>query len=347
MATFSNDQWQEAMVSIANTGISTTPATDVVSTTGSRITADQGVVSASFGAGVASWSAEATGTFSAGTTLFFEFQLTGSGSWYSAFGVPIGSTSDVAVSSVVGGAPITYQGNAAGFQAFRVRAHPFAGWDSVTVKIAGSLATDGGIVRKCLPPGTNSIGAVTANAGTNLNTSTLALESGGNLAASKADLDTIATNTNKIPASPAQEGGHLATIDTSTAASKTDLDTIVTNTNKIPASPATEGGNLATIAGAISSGKMATKAASGDFADGALATIGAQADASATTDSGTFSYMSLFKRLLAKFPAIGAQTTANSSAVNIASAQIIPTNPSTAPFYSLPSPDTTASTQTS
>src|SRR5258708_733452 len=321
MPTFSNDQWQEAMVSIANTGISTTPPTDVVATTGSPITADEGVVSASFGAGVDSWSAEATGIFSAVTPLFFEFQLTGSGSWYQAFGVPIGSTSDVAASSVVGGAPITYQGNAAGFQAFRVRAHPLAGGDSVTVKIVGSLATDGGFVSKSLPPGTNSIGAVTANAGTNLNTSTLALESGGNLAASKADLDTIVTNTNKIPASPAQEGGHLATIDTSTAASKTDLDTIVTNTNKIPASPATEGGNLATIAGAISSNKMATKAASGDFVDGALATIGAQADASATTDSGTFSYMSLFKRLLAKFPVIGTQTSANSSSVVIASDQ--------------------------
>src|SRR5260221_6446519 len=84
MPTFSNDQWQEAMVSIANTGISTTPPTDVVATTGSPITADQGVVSANFGAGVASWSVEATGTFSAGTTLFFEFQLTGSGSWYQA-----------------------------------------------------------------------------------------------------------------------------------------------------------------------------------------------------------------------------------------------------------------------
>src|SRR5260221_9962209 len=259
MATFSNDQWQEAMVSIANTGISTPPPTDVVSTTGSPITADQGVVSASFGAGVASWSAEATGTFSAGPTLFFEFQLTGSGSWYSGFGVPIGSTSDVAVSRVVGGAPITYQGNAAGFQAFRVRAHPFAGGDSVTVKIVGSLATDGGFVSKSLPPGTNSIGAVTANAGTNLNTSLLALEAGGNLAA-------LVTNTADLLA----DGDNLATIATNTtglatqttlSAAKTDLDT---------------------IAGAISSGKMATKAASGDFADGALTAVGAQADASAT-----------------------------------------------------------------
>jgi hypothetical protein len=39
------------------------------------------------------------------------------------------------------------------------------------------LATD-----VALPTGTNSIGQVTANAGTNLNTSALALESGGNLA---------------------------------------------------------------------------------------------------------------------------------------------------------------------
>src|SRR5260221_338696 len=335
MPTFSNDQWQEAMVSIANTGISTTPPTDVVATTGSPITADQGVVSANFGAGVASWSVEATGTFSAGTTLFFEFQLTGSGSWYQAFGVPIGSTSDVAVSSVAGGAPITYQGNSPGFQAFRVRAHPFAGGDSVTVKIVGSLATDGGFVSKSLPPGTNSIGAVTANAGTNLNTSTLALESGGNLAASKADLDTIVTNTNKIPASPATEGGNLATIVTNTtglgtqttlSAAKTDLDT---------------------IAGAISSNKMATKAASGDFADGAIATIGAQADASAAADNSTASFISLFKRLLAKFPAIGAQTTANSSAVNIASDQIIPIKRSTVAVYSLASTTTSGSTQNS
>jgi hypothetical protein len=39
------------------------------------------------------------------------------------------------------------------------------------------------------------------------------------------------------------------------------------------------GGNLATIAGAVSSAKVATKAASGDFADGSLVTAGAIADA--------------------------------------------------------------------
>src|SRR5579872_3501948 len=57
------------------------------------------------------------------------------------------------------------------------------------------------------------------------------------------NLATLVTNTADLLA----DGDHLATIDTSTAASKTDLDTIVTNTNKIPASPAQEGGNLATL----------------------------------------------------------------------------------------------------
>jgi len=49
-----------------------------------------------------------------------------------------------------------------------------------------SLATD-----IPLPTGTNSIGQVTANAGTNLNTSALALESGGNLAAAVTALQII------------------------------------------------------------------------------------------------------------------------------------------------------------
>ncbi len=48
-----------------------------------------------------------------------------------------------------------------------------------------------------------------------------------------------------------------------------------------------------TLAGAVSSNKVATKRADGD--DVAL---GAKADAAATTDAGTFSLISLFKRLL-------------------------------------------------
>lgn len=121
-----------------------------------------------------------------------------------------------------------------------------------------------------MPPPTSSnsvLGAVTANAGTNLNTSALALESGGHLAtidtstaASKTDLDSIVTNTTSLATHSDATTinttlGTLATQSTLSAA-KTDLDTIVTNTNKIPASPAQEGGNLATIAGAITASKM-------------------------------------------------------------------------------------------
>jgi len=96
--------------------------------------------------------------------------------------------------------------------------------------LAATLAVSGSVSVSNFP-GTQPVsGTITANAGTNLNTSALALESGGHLAtidtstaAAKTDLDTIVTNTNKIPSSPATEGGHLATIDTSTAAVATHL----------------------------------------------------------------------------------------------------------------------------
>lgn len=65
---------------------------------------------------------------------------------------------------------------------------------------------------------TGGSSTITANAGTNLNTSALALESGGNLASAKADLDTIVTQTSG-----------LATQSTLSSV-KSDLDTIVTQT---------------------------------------------------------------------------------------------------------------------
>ena len=62
-------------------------------------------------------------------------------------------------------------------------------------KLAGTL-TVGGTVGVNNFPATQAVsGIVTANAGTNLNTSALALESGGNLAAAKADLDTVVAQT--------------------------------------------------------------------------------------------------------------------------------------------------------
>ena len=50
--------------------------------------------------------------------------------------------------------------------------------------------------------------------------------------------------------------------------------------------------------------------------------LGAKADTAATTDSGTFSLIALFKRLLGKIPSLGAGATAASVPVNIASDQV-------------------------
>lgn len=86
---------------------------------------------------------------------------------------------------------------------------------------------------------------------------------------------------------------------------------------KIIAAPATEAKqdtantSLSTIAGAVSSSKVATKAASGDFADGAIATLGAKTDAkSAATDTTAVSHTSILKQQSEYLKALGeVQTT--------------------------------------
>src|SRR5258708_2772918 len=123
---------------------------------------------------------------------------------------------------------------------------------------------------------------------------------------------------------PASSGSVIALLKgiiTKLAGTLTISGSVTTSGTVTEANSAAVKTDLDTIAGSISSNKMATKAASGDFADGAIATIGAQADASAAADNSTASYISLFKRLLAKFPVIGTQTSANSSSVVIASDQ--------------------------
>jgi hypothetical protein len=55
------------------------------------------------------------------------------------------------------------------------------------------------------------------------------------------------------------------------------------------ANQSTANTSLSTIAGAVSSSKMATKAASGDFADGAIASIGAKADTAYSDGTGAAS----------------------------------------------------------
>jgi hypothetical protein len=98
-------------------------------------------------------------------------------------------------------------------------------------------------IRDLLSAALTISGSVTANAGTNLNTSALALESGGNLA-------TLAG---------AVSAGKVLTTETNSSSIKSDLDTLsaIVSSNKAAVKSATgDIVDLATIAGAISSSKM-------------------------------------------------------------------------------------------
>lgn len=61
-------------------------------------------------------------------------------------------------------------------------------------------------------------------------------------------------------------------------------------------------------------------------ADGADGAFGAKADAAATTDTGTFTFLALFKRLLTKTPAIPATGTVNNFGVTLTSQIVLTAN---------------------
>lgn len=67
-----------------------------------------------------------------------------------------------------------------GFKNIRFRSNTIVGTVGITYNLSKNVSNV--MLDNPLPAGSNVIGQVTANAGTNLNTSTLALESGGNLA---------------------------------------------------------------------------------------------------------------------------------------------------------------------
>ncbi len=81
--------------------------------------------------------------------------------------------------------------------------------------------------------------------------------------------------------------------------------------------------------------------------DGYHVTFGAQADAAASSDAGTFTFIALFKRLLGKL-LVGQQTMAASVSVALASDQsAIPAKVATTALYTLASIATSGSTQNS
>jgi hypothetical protein len=75
------------------------------------------------------------------------------------------------------------------------------------------------------------------------------------------------------------------------------------------------------VSGPLTDTQLRASAIGVSSADGGQVTIGAKADAAATTDAGTFSLIALIKRLLGKIPALGQATMANSLPVALASNQ--------------------------
>ena len=149
-----------------------------------------------------------------------------------------------------------------------------------------------------------------------------ALETGGNLAGAKSDLDAIKTSVANIPSSPAQDRTTAAAplaVNLSTGAAFYDarqVRALTSGTDTVTTSPPSHastnidqvagstpnfaqetGGNLAILAGVVSSSKAAVKSADGDFA-----TVGAKADAPATTaTTDAWSVIALLKGLLKIF----------------------------------------------
>lgn len=233
MPTFQNDQWQEALVSIANTGISTTPPADIF-TTGTISAAQSGIntpiasatVVLAVGTGQSTWKAQLTnggGGFTSGTTIVADKSMDSGTTWFSASFKVSGGSPATTVSTVVGPGPLEITGSAADVSHVRIRCSVLNATETIAVNLrAGTGIVEMGLMSS-IPAGTNKMGGVT-------------------------------------------------------------------------------------------------------IADGDLTTLGAQADASAAADTSTASYISLFKRLLAKFPSIGPQAKAASQAVTIATDDTLLTN---------------------
>jgi len=166
----------------------------------------------SVGQGQSAWRASlvAGAGFTSATTIVADRTVDGT-NWV-AMGFKVGGAlANTTVQSVVGPGPLEITGNAAGANKIRIRCSVLNGGESVVVTLRSSTGVADIGLLSSIPAGSNNIGSVTANAGTNLNTSLLALEAGGNLA-------TIATNTTGVATAANQTTGN------------TSLSSLVTNT---------------------------------------------------------------------------------------------------------------------
>lgn len=246
-----NTLGQKALASSTPVVLASDTVTGTVTTLGGSVLAPSG------GAGTVSVSI--AGTF-VGTLTFIG--VDGAGNSDQIYGLSF-STGDPAVAAVAAG---NFLVPAAGYSSVGVQS---IGWTSGTANVA-LMATPGAHVvalGRSLPSGTNPIGQVTANAGTNLNTSALALEAtqltgNGSLASIKTNTDPLVTASGggyvrqDSTATIAKEsGGNLASLaakDFATSAKQdienTSLASLVAALIALGGSPTTTTAALQTLA---------------------------------------------------------------------------------------------------
>lgn len=263
----------------------------------------------------------------------------------------IGTTGGLALDSTVSGLQVNQSSTTSGQKGSLVMgavstsapSYTNAQTSPVSLTPAGAVRTDSsattqpisGTVTANAGSGTFTVsGTVTANQGgapwqmqsnsANISTeSTLSTLNGKVATAITADYDTGAgTQTMQmlgiaLPGSGGAVAGGTATAPVRTDPTGTTTQPVSASSLPLPSNAAQEtGGNLATIAGAVSSSKMATKSADGDFV-----TLGAKTDARSTaTDTTSVSAMQVFKEIsfMLQNPASVAVTNAGTFAVQAA-----------------------------
>jgi hypothetical protein len=176
-----------------------------------------------------------------------------------------------------------------------------------------------------IPTGNNAIGQVTANAGTNLNTSALNLEATQLLIKGKTDNIDVALSTRLKPSDTLAAVTTLGTITNALPVGNNIIGKFTTDqtTHGVTDLVASDITKIKGVAISTNSGinDVATQRytlATDDFLN---QNIGAKTDIEATTNIGTFSLISLTKRLLNTVLAFGQKTMLNSISTTISSDQ--------------------------
>lgn len=176
--------------------------------------------------------------------------------------------------------------------------------------------------------------AVTANAGTNLNTSALALESGGNLASVKTNTDNLSLSQGSTTSGQKGNlilGAVTTAAPTYTTAQSSPLSMTTAGAVRTDGSATTQPvsgtvtANLGTIAGVATEATLATRLSESDF-DSKTGALTETAPASDTASSGLNGRLQRIAQrltsLISLFPtSLGQKTMANSLAVVLASDQ--------------------------